>query len=238
MDKYERRRRALKALVDSLGRGGIKRVAEAIDKAPDYVSRMLYDPKKPGKKSIGEDSWDLLITAFPADLDERAQGVNEPSTPNYASVASSETRAGYVRYQDVGQGGAGPGVINPDYPEVLREVEIAEWQVRQELGRVPPPSRVKLLTVRGESMAPRIRSGDVVFVDIEDQSPHDGGLFVIVLHGHALVKRLEIRTDGLHIVSLAAPERPDIVPPNEMDALHIAGRVLGAIQLRKAEDLQ
>jgi phage repressor protein C with HTH and peptisase S24 domain len=135
-------------------------------------------------------------------------------------------------------GGAGPGVINSDYPEVLREVEIAEWQVRQELGRVPSPSRVKLLTVRGESMAPRIRSGDVVFVDIEDQSPYDGGLFVIVLHGHALVKRIEIRTDGLHIVSLATPTRPDIVPPDRMDSLHIAGRVLGAIQLRKAEDLQ
>lgn len=153
------------------------------------------------------------------------------------SVATREIRPGYVRYQDMGQGGAGPGVINPDYPEVLREVEIAEWQVRQELGRVPSPSRVKLLTVRGESMFPRIRSGDVVFVDIEDQRPYDGGLFVIVLHGHALVKRLEIRTDGLHIVSLAAPDRPDILPPNQMETLHIAGRVLGAIQLRKAEDL-
>lgn len=153
-------------------------------------------------------------------------------------VARSEIRAGYVRFQLMdATGGAGPGMINPEYPEVLREVELAEWQVREELGRVPSPHRVKLLTVRGDSMSPRIRSGDVVFVDIEDHQPYDGGLFVIVLHGHALVKRLEIRTDGLHIVSLAAPDRPDILPPNKMDSLHIAGRVLGAIQLRKAEDL-
>lgn len=174
---------------------------------------------------------------------EEAQGLPRgsidlpPDGPD-TSVAIPEIRPGYVRFQVMGKGGAGPGVINSDYPEVLREVEIAEWQVRQELGRVPSPSRVKLLTVRGESMSPRIRSGDVVFVDIEDQSPYDGGLFVIVLHGHALVKRIEIRTDGLHIVSLAAPTRPDIVPPDRMDSLHIAGRVLGAIQLRKAEDLQ
>lgn len=154
------------------------------------------------------------------------------------AVARSEIRAGYVRFQLMdATGGAGPGMINPEYPEVLREVELAEWQVREELGRVPSPHRVKLLTVRGDSMSPRIRSGDVVFVDIEDHQPYDGGLFVIVLHGHALVKRLEIRTDGLHIVSLAAPERPDILPPNKMDSLHIAGRVLGAIQLRKSEDL-
>lgn len=151
-------------------------------------------------------------------------------------VAPAETQPGYVRYQRF-EGGAGPGVINPDYPDVFREVEISEWQLRDELGRVPPPSRVKLVTVRGISMAPRIRNGDVVFVDVEDREPFDGGLFAIVLHGHTLVKRLEIRTDGLHIVSLASPDRPDVVPPNEMSDLHIAGRIIGAIQLRKPEDL-
>lgn len=152
------------------------------------------------------------------------------------TISVPATRPDYVRYQVMGEGGAGPGMINTDYPEVLCEVELAEWQVRQKLGRVPSPSRVKLLTVRGESMSPRIRSGDVVFVDVEDQRPYDGGMFVIVLHGHALVKRIEIRTDGLHIVSLASPERPDIVPPDRMETLRIAGRVLGAIQLRKTED--
>nr|WP_172624050.1 helix-turn-helix transcriptional regulator [Rhodanobacter glycinis] len=158
--------------------------------------------------------------------------------PSIHAVATTETRPGYVRFQLMDAiGGAGPGMINPDYPEVLREVELAEWQVREELGRIPSPARIKLLTVRGESMSPRIRSGDVVFVDIEDQRPYDGGIFVIVLHGHALVKRLEVRTDGLHIVSLAEPNRPDILPPNKMESLHIAGRVLGAFQLRRAEDL-
>lgn len=158
------------------------------------------------------------------------------STPPQA-VASPETRPGYVRFQDMGQGGAGPGVINPDYPEVFREVEIAEWQIRQELGRIPSPQRVKLLTVRGNSMAPRIRHGDVVFVDVEDCQPEDGCLFAVLLQGATLIKLLEFRRDGVHIVSLAAPERPDIVPPNEMESLRIAGRVLGAIQLRKAEEL-
>lgn len=152
-------------------------------------------------------------------------------------VSRFETREGYRRFQLMGAGGAGPGVMNQEYPEVIREVEIAEWQLQQELGRVPSPARVKLLTVRGDSMAPRIKNGDVVFVDTEDRAASDGGLFVVVLHGHALVKRLEIRTDGLHIVSLAAPDRPDVLPPERMEALHIAGRVLGSIQLRRAEDI-
>ena len=154
-----------------------------------------------------------------------------------ALVSSGETRPGYIRFHVMGEGGAGPGMINTDYPEVLREVELAEWQVRDQLGSLVSPQRVKLLTVRGDSMAPRIRSGDVVFVDIEDRVYDGDGNYVVVLHGHTLVKRLELRTDGLHIVSLADATRPDIVPPADMPSLQIAGRVLGAIQFRRAEEL-
>jgi phage repressor protein C with HTH and peptisase S24 domain len=153
------------------------------------------------------------------------------------AVQRFETREGYRRFQVMGEGGAGPGIMNADYPEVVRELEIAEWRLQEELGRVPSPNRVKLLTVRGHSMAPRIREGDIVFVDVEDKVPTDGGIFVLVVHGYALVKRLEIRRDGYHVVSLATPDRPDIYPADRPDELGIAGRVLGAMQLRKAEDL-
>ena len=102
-------------------------------------------------------------------------------------VSRYETPAGYLRFQVMGAGGAGPGVLNSEEPEVLQEVDIAEWQVRQKVGRTVSPDRVKLLTVRGHSMTPRIKHGDVVFVDIEDRDPMDGGIFVVLLHGHALV---------------------------------------------------
>jgi len=69
MEKFERRRLALKALVDSIGYGGIARVAEAIGKEPNYVSRMLYEPGKSGRKRIGESSIDALNAAFPGWLD-------------------------------------------------------------------------------------------------------------------------------------------------------------------------
>ena len=153
-------------------------------------------------------------------------------------VAPLRTSEGYVYFQVMGEAGAGPGMPNTDYPETIREIEIAEWQLLQELGRLPSPARVKLLTVRGDSMTPRIKNGDVVFVDIDDKQPADGGLFVVALHGYTLVKRIEIRIDGLHLVSLARPERPDVIPPNQMENVHIIGRVLGAIQLRNTEVLQ
>lgn len=187
------------------------RVAVAYKVKPDYINS--------GK---GDDGYPWL---------------GDSASQAFAPIAPSATVQSYVRYQVMGIGGAGPGVINPDYPEVLREVEIAEWQLREEIGFIPAPSRVKLLTVRGNSMSPRIRNGDVVFVDVEDQRPEDGCLFAIVLQGHTLVKKLEFRTDGVHIVSLAVPDRPDIVSPDNIETLRIAGRVLGAIQLRRSQDL-
>jgi len=75
MDRRETRRLALKSLVDSLGRGGVAAVAGKIGKAPDYVSRMLYEPGKDGKKGIGENTWDALVAAYPKAL----RAIAEPS---------------------------------------------------------------------------------------------------------------------------------------------------------------
>lgn len=87
MDKYEARRRALKALVNHFGHGGIARIADRIDKAPNYVSRMLYEPGKPGRKRIGEDTLDALVEAYPEAFSSCSHGpvprehaVREPQT--------------------------------------------------------------------------------------------------------------------------------------------------------------
>jgi hypothetical protein len=65
MDKYEARRLSLLRLVNEMGRGGRVKVAQAIGKSPDYISRMLYPKEKAGHKGIGEDSVEALDRAFP-----------------------------------------------------------------------------------------------------------------------------------------------------------------------------
>jgi len=90
MDRREQRRLALKSLIDSLGRGGVAAVAGRIGKAPDYVSRMLYEPGKEGKKGIGEDTWDVLVAAYPKELmtkSEPATTIREKRTDPEIQVA-------------------------------------------------------------------------------------------------------------------------------------------------------
>lgn len=55
MHLQEMRRQRLIALIDNLGVGGQKRLAEALGIAADYVSRLLYPPGKKGKKGISGD---------------------------------------------------------------------------------------------------------------------------------------------------------------------------------------
>lgn len=230
MDKYEQRRLALKALADELGRGGVAAIAARIGKDASYVSRMLYEPGKAGRKRIGEDMLGLLADAYP-----NAFGV---ASRTATDVLSRETVPGYIRFTMMdGQAGGGVGVVNQDYPAVLRELDIAEWQVRSQIGFIPEEGRVQLITVRGDSMFPDIKNGDVVLVDTAYDYFNGDGVYLINLSGYTMIKRLQIMPDGLHIVSTNPKYQTAVVAVGEMDTLHVAGKIVGGALMRRGEEL-
>lgn len=127
--------------------------------------------------------------------------------------------------------------MNTDFPDVVRELDIAEWQVRQQLGFVPEADRVRLVTVRGDSMYPDIKNGDVVFVDVAKDYFDGDGLYLINLHGLTYVKRLQLLRDGLHVISTNRKYLSEVVPPQEADQLHVGGKILGLALLRSAQEV-
>lgn len=225
MDKYERRRSALQALVDSIGRGGIAAVANAIDKSPSYVSRMLYPPGKSGFKRIGEDSLEPLAKAYPEFF-----GGDVSATP---LISADETPEGYVRFPLLeGFVAAGGGGYVPDYPEVVRYVDVAEDWAEQNIRA--PRSAVRVITARGDSMTGDINDGDVLFVDSRVRAFDADSLYVMNWQGRPLVKRLQLRRDGSVIIRSTNPAYdPEVVPPGEIDQLYISGRVLAAWGFKK-----
>ena len=67
---FELRRLALMRLIQSLhnertGRGGIARLNGFTGINASYISRMLYEEGKPGKKNIGEDTVNKISESFP-----------------------------------------------------------------------------------------------------------------------------------------------------------------------------
>jgi len=215
MDKYEARRTALKRLVDALGRGGIAKISAKVGKDASYVSRMLYEPGKAGGKRIGEDVWAELTLAYPDYFDQNA-------SPPIFSVP--ETPPGYVRFQLLeGAAGMGIGVVNQDYPEVMRVMEVAEWEVRRKLGFLPRAGRIQIITGRGPSMRPKIEDGDIVWIDTACDYFDGDDYYLISYNGETQIKMLQKRVDGMYVVS-ANPEFKEW--RCDVDDLNIRGKAL------------
>ncbi len=89
------------------------------------------------------------------------------------------------------------------------------------------PGAARALTVRGDSMEPTIRSGDILLVDTSKDRIEDNGIYVVVSGGYVLVKRVHPRLDGsLMLISDNATYPPEDVPAIEASVFRVAGRVM------------
>lgn len=150
-------------------------------------------------------------------------------------VSTGDTPPGYVRLPLLSmEGEMGIGAVNEEPPEVVQFLEVAEWWARQNLPH--RLDRIRVITARGDSMAGVINHGDVVFVDAESAFYDGEGIYVFNWQGRALIKRLapNLRTGQLQILSANSHAYPpEDVAPGEIDQLHIAGRVLAWLTLKR-----
>lgn len=149
------------------------------------------------------------------------------------AVATNETRPGYIRFELYDAfASAGYGAMASDYPEVIHNVEVAEWWAKSNLrGNL---ERVKLMTARGDSMADEINNGDILFIDSSVQNFQGDGIYVINHGGYAKVKQLQVMRDGsMAIVSLNKRYQTEMIPKNEMDQLYVGGILLGSMPFKR-----
>ena len=106
-----------------------------------------------------------------------------------------------------------PLVVDPDW---LRRIGLSA-------------EHAAVLYAQGDSMAPLIREGDVLLVDLSDRALHDGRIFAIRYAHELRVRRLFRRYDGWLILRTENRQRyPDeTVPPLDHNVhIEIIGRVL------------
>jgi SOS-response transcriptional repressor LexA len=217
MDKYEKRRAALQALIDGLGRGGISKVAERIDKQPSYVSRMLFPPTKDGFKRIGEDTADVLNAAFPGWLAE------EPNIQH--GITIDPNRRGYPIISYV-QAGAWRDIVD-SFPRGGADEYI--------LANSSYGPHTFALRIVGNSMEPEFREGDVVVID-PDVRP-DPGNFVVARNDEeaATFKKYRPRgiIDGAEVFELV-PLNPDYaVMRSDQQPIQIIGTMVEHTRFRR-----
>src|SRR5690606_6635655 len=120
----------------------------------------------------------------------------------------------------------------PEYPEVVQYVDVAAKWARENIRA--PHDFVRVITARGDSMTGDVNDGDVLFVDCRITAFDADAIYVLNWQGRPLVKRLQLRRDGSLVIRSTNPAyEPEIVPPGEIDQLHISGRVLASWGFRR-----
>lgn len=89
------------------------------------------------------------------------------------------------------------------------------------------PRTAQALTAIGDSMEPTIRDGDLLLVDRSIDRIVDNGIYVVVLGGMVLVKRVQVKRDGSILLRSDNTDlyEAEQVPPDEVNALMVEGRV-------------
>lgn len=145
--------------------------------------------------------------------------------------SESEDRIRFPRLNAEATCGAA-GTINDHYIEVVDYVTVAAAWAREKLGG--NLNKIQVITAHGDSMEPTIENGDVMFVDTAVEAFEGDGLYLLWYIDGLKAKRLQSTVGGgLMIISDNSSYRTETVRGEDLNAVHIIGRIRGAWRLRQ-----
>ncbi|WP_427852892.1 XRE family transcriptional regulator [Stenotrophomonas acidaminiphila] len=158
-----------------------------------------------------------------------------------------------VRWLQTGKGprDAKPGIVDDDWSDILgysqamglgggpeaqeyAETHSLKFRADSLARKRLNPSKLAVMYGRGDSMEPRVLSGDAILFDMSDTKPRDGALFVIMVDGGGAakeyqVKRCEILDDLVYFKADNPGGDHNWKKPRRMDSprhpIEIIGRV-------------
>lgn len=189
------------------------------------------------KRDLPSDKYAPVADALNRSVDDllgRAGYRREP-----ALIATSATPpSGYIRLEHLSPAPSmGPGAAVSEPVQVVQYLDVLENWVRQEVGSTNP-SRIKVLTGHGNSMAPTIKDKDLVFVDVECRTIEAAGIYVLDVAGRLILKKAMILANGTlvirsdNVAEYPDEERYDLRRFEE--AITVCGKVLAWWTLGKA----
>lgn len=227
MDIYETRRQNLRDLVSSRFNGRIAGLAEAVGKAPSYMSRCLSD-KPEHRKRIGEQmarDIESTLNLGPLWLDKP---VDDHGAARESDRRPAEDRT-HPELREISIWDHSSPILDDEVcVPFLQEVELSAGSGRfgiEEIGgstlRFGKQSLRKngvqfdlarCVTVRGNSMTPVLRDGATVGVDTGKKSLSeiiDGDLYALNHNGQLRIKQVYRTPTGLRLRSFNRDEHPD-----------------------------
>lgn len=214
-DFFEKRRQKLAELVARYETQ--EKFARAIGKDKSYVSRMLYPPTKSGYKRIG----DKMVLAIQDALGLPAgwlDGITEAEIPTPSKTYK-------VEVLDV-EASAGAGVLVLDeFIETITAIEYSDEEAKRLFGGRPAHT-IKMITVRGDSMAETFEPRDQIFVDMNVNHFDGDGIYVFILDNQLYIKRLQMQHKRLAVISDNPKYETWYLDENNLEDMFIHAKVL------------
>lgn len=121
--------------------------------------------------------------------------------------------------------GLGNGSEGQEYAETHKLKFRADSLAKKRL----KPENLSVFYGKGDSMEPRIRSGDAILFDMSDTTPRDGAVFIVMMNGEYYAKRCLMLDDAVYFTADNPNGDHKWKKPRRMDAkrdpITIIGRV-------------
>lgn len=96
----------------------------------------------------------------------------------------------WIAHYDI-RGAMGGGEVNHDYPELLQDVRVSPSHLRAMGVEFKEHYHLKMITGWGQSMAPTIKHGDPLLVDVSIKEFIGDGIYFFSYQGFQYIKRLQ-----------------------------------------------
>ena len=218
MDIQDIRRKNLRRILDTQFGGVMSRLADAVGRQPSYISRMLADEGKAGRKGFGEDLARIFEESLGLSrgaLDQDDAHARDTATQTDVNVSPGPNIRGMLPLISWVQAGSFCDVI-----DCLQPGDAEAWYPCP----VTHTPNAYVLRVDGDSMFPEYRDGEMIFVDPRGGYVHGDDVIVRDPDGKATFKRLQITPDGTFLLAInpAWPDRIIRIPDNSQ----ICGKVI------------
>lgn len=172
-----------------------------------------------------------IATALNVDPHWLKTGEGDPD-PSYRIVEVSEPQnPNTVRIDilDVEVSARNGAYLSPTEQGLLSQ-EFDLTFFRQQFGRADA-KHLKLITVKGDSMAPTLESGDLLYVDVSENYFSADGLYVFTFDDHTFIKRLQKRGREMWAISDNKEEYKEWEIKQD-DPVFIHGRVVFSLPMK------
>lgn len=175
---------------------------------------------------------DQFSTRLFSEIKQMADTLDQDRLDEIVSLGKRPKNSVTIELLDVYAAAAPKGIINVDYPEVIKEITIDQDQVMELLGR-KTINGINLINVPTDSMTPTINKGDVAFIDITCRGYCGEGVYAFVdEYGELFIKRLQrVPNGGMKILSDNPKYSPLDFTQEELERCYIVGKLVKALPL-------